>query len=62
MNIEQFESNTAEILAMRAKRLALAYTENEADLDAATVALLWAAFEMEAKRFGLTEWRGLTLE
>lgn len=61
MNIEQQEKDAAETVIGLAKYEALGYSKLE-DSDAATVALLWAAFEIEAKRFGLTKWRGVELE
>jgi hypothetical protein len=60
MNIEQKEKDAAERVAQTAYGQAAKYAKSE-DLEAATVALLWAAFEQEAKRFGLESWRGLEL-
>lgn len=31
------------------------------DLDASTLAVLWAAFQAEARAMGLSEWRGVDL-
>jgi hypothetical protein len=61
MNIEEKETLAAERVVHTAYGLALSYSKPE-DLQATTVALLWAAFELEAKRFGLTDWRGLSLK
>jgi hypothetical protein len=61
MNIEEKETLAAERVVQTAYGQALSYSKPE-DLQATTVALLWAAFELEAKRFGLLEWRGLKFE
>jgi hypothetical protein len=61
MNIEEKETLAAERVVQTAYGRALSYSKHE-DLQATTVALLWAAFELEAKRFGLTDWRGLSLK
>jgi hypothetical protein len=60
MNIEQKEALAAEKVIHTAYGQVMSYAKNE-DIEAATIALLWAAFEVEAKRFGLTEWKGLEL-
>ena len=61
MNIEEKETLAAERVVQTAYGRALGYSKPE-DLQATTVALLWAAFELEAKRFGLSDWRGLSLK
>ena len=60
MNIEQKEALAAEKVIHTAYGHVMQYAKNE-DIEAATIALLWAAFQTEAKRFGLTEWKGLEL-
>jgi hypothetical protein len=60
MNIEQKEALAAERVIQSAYGQVMKYSKPE-DLEAAIIALLWAAFEMEAKRTGLSEWRGLEL-
>jgi hypothetical protein len=60
MDIETLEKQAAEKVAAFAESNAWTYSGNE-DLDAATVALLWEAFSQQAKKFGLTNWRGLEL-
>jgi hypothetical protein len=60
MNIEQKEALAAEKVIHTAYGQVMSYAKNE-DVEAATIALLWAAFQTEAKRFGLTEWKGLEL-
>lgn len=61
MNINEKEALAAERVIHCAYGQAMGYSKGE-DMKAATVALLWAAFEKEAKDMGLTEWRGLQLE
>ena len=61
MNVEQKENKAAERVIQSAYGQAIAYAKPE-DLQAATVALLWASFEREAKTFGLTNWKGLQLQ
>jgi hypothetical protein len=58
--IEQKEALAAERVVQAAYGQAMKYAKAE-DLEAATIGLLWAAFELEAKRFGLESWRGLEL-
>jgi len=58
--IEQKEQAAAERVVQAAYGQAMKYAKPE-DLEAATIGLLWAAFELEAKRFGLESWRGLEL-
>jgi hypothetical protein len=58
--IEQKEAQAAEKVIHTAYGQVMSYAKNE-DIEAATIALLWAAFEVEAKRTGLSEWRGLEL-
>lgn len=58
--IEQKEQVAAERVVQAAYGQAMKYAKAE-DLEAATIGLLWAAFEKEAKRFGLESWRGLEL-
>jgi hypothetical protein len=61
MNIEQKENQAAERVIHSAYGQAISYAKPE-DLQAATVALLWASFVKEAKIFGLQNWKGLRLE
>ncbi len=61
MNINEKEELAAEKVIHTAYGQAMGYSKGE-DIKAATVALLWAAFEKEAKDMGLTEWRGLQLQ
>jgi hypothetical protein len=61
MTIEQKEQNAAEFVIQNAYHHVMGYAKPE-DIEAATVGLLWAAFELEAKRFGLESWRGLKLD
>lgn len=61
MNINDKEALAAERVIHCAYGQAMGYSKGE-DMKAATVALLWASFEKEAKDMGLTEWRGLPLE
>ena len=60
MTIEQKEQKAAEFVIQNAYHHVMGYAKPE-DIEAATVGLLWAAFELEAKRFGLESWRGLAL-
>jgi hypothetical protein len=60
MTIEEKETLAAEKVIHTAYHHVMGYAKNE-DIQAATIALLWAAFEVEAKRFGLESWRGLKL-
>jgi hypothetical protein len=60
MNIEEKETLAAEKVIHTAYHHVMSYAKNE-DIQAATIALLWASFEIEAKRFGLSEWKGLEL-
>ena len=59
--IEQKENYEAWILRKNANRAAVRYTKNKNDYAAATLALLWCAFEEEAMKQGLTHWRGAVL-
>lgn len=61
MNINDKEALAAERVIHTAYGQAMSYSKGE-DLKAATVALLWAAFEKEAKDFGLDSWKGLQLK
>ena len=61
MNIEEKETLAAERVVQTAYGQVMKYAKPE-DLEAATVGLLWAAFQKQAKAFGLTEWRGLSLK
>lgn len=60
MNINEKEALAAERVIHCAYGQAMKYAHGE-DLKAATVALLWAAFQKEAKDFGLDSWKGLDL-
>jgi hypothetical protein len=57
--IEQKEQTAAEFVIQNAYHHVMGYAKPE-DIEAATVGLLWAAFELEAKRFGLESWRGIS--
>jgi hypothetical protein len=59
--IEQKEQTAAEFVIQNAYHHVMGYAKPE-DIEAATVGLLWAAFQVEAKRFGLESWRGLKLD
>jgi hypothetical protein len=59
--IEQKEQAAAEFVIQNAYHHVMGYAKPE-DIEASTIALLWAAFEVEAKRCGLSEWRGLKLD
>jgi hypothetical protein len=61
MTIEQKEQKAAEFVIQNAYHHVMGYAKPE-DIEAATVGLLWAAFQVEAKRFGLESWRGLKLD
>jgi hypothetical protein len=60
MTTDEKEAIAAEKVIHSAYHHVMSYAKNE-DIEAATIALLWAAFETEAKRFGLESWRGLQL-
>jgi hypothetical protein len=59
--IEQKEQTAAEFVIQNAYHHVMGYAKPE-DIEAAIVGLLWAAFQVEAKRFGLESWRGLKLD
>ena len=61
MNINDKEALAAERVIHCAYGQAMGYSKGE-DLKAATVALLWAAFQKEALDMGLESWRGLDLQ
>tara|TARA_R110000868_G_scaffold211993_2_gene462024 strand:+ start:6743 stop:6946 length:204 start_codon:yes stop_codon:yes gene_type:complete len=58
--IEQKELNVAMYLIKQAKEYVKNYSMAQ-DYTAATLALLWCAFETEAMAQGLTTWRGIEL-
>ncbi len=58
--IEQKEKQASGYLFKEAQVLAMEYSQRD-DVDAATLALLWCAFETEAMAQGLTTWRGIQL-
>lgn len=60
MNINEKETLAAERVIHSAYGQAMKYSGSE-DLKAATVALLWCAFQKEAKEMGLDSWRNLDL-
>jgi hypothetical protein len=60
MTIEQKEQKAAEFVIQNAYHHVMGYAKPE-DIEAATVGLLWAAFEKQAKEFGLSDWRGVKL-
>jgi len=59
--IQQLENKEALYLRLTAMGSAKSYTKNVDDNFAATLALLWCAFETEAMAQGLTQWRGIQL-
>jgi len=54
------EARHATLLRISAKTY-VNYLCHKEDLEAAMLALLWAAFEQEAIAQGLTKWRGVVL-
>lgn len=59
--IEQKELTASFEVRDRAYVFASHYTQNDDDIEASTLALLWAAFEQEALSQGLSQWRGVVL-
>ena len=58
--IEQQELAASAYVVQEAASWAIEYSQ-PGDLEAATLALLWAALEQEAMAQGLTKWRGIEL-
>jgi len=58
--IEKKERNASKYVIHEAKCFAQEYSSRQ-DYEAATLALLWCAFETEAMAQGLTTWRGVQL-
>lgn len=60
MTANEEETIASGIIQVCARAMVTRYTMPE-DLDASTLAVLWAAFQAEAIKNGLSEWRGVEL-